>query len=268
MIINEELLATLQNDSGQKSCSLEELKVIYIAYNRPKANGVKINNNFYISFESAPKVQLYIKDNINKDKLSFIEELHFVDATKKEQNILSFIIFEFWQGDKIKQKICRFFFTITPSILLNFAIIKYVTEKALSNTFVALLTAISVFIAIFSLFTISHEHIERKKLRLFENGKLAYYFSVDKNITELGVSAILLTVFGLLLTNDSTTIFWNTWYDIKDWIILILFNLSFFFTFIILRSVIEFYIHRPAIFILGDMKKQSLEIFDKSNKKQ
>jgi hypothetical protein len=47
---------------------------------------------------------------------------------------------------------------------------------------------------------------------------------------------------------------------------LFLVNLSFISTFIVLRSIIEFYVHRPAQYILGDMKKEYLETFQENIK--
>jgi len=126
----------------------------------------------------------------------------------------------------------------------------------------ALLTAVSIFVAIFSLFTISHEYMERKKLQLFENGKLAYYFSVDKLIAELGVCAILISIFVNLIIGESSSRFLEIKNSPIKWVLLLSINLSFFFTFIVLRSIIEFYIHRPAMYIMGDLKRESLEDFN------
>lgn len=270
MNFSNEQIQALKESCGQQDCSLDELKKAYQQLERPKGNAVKVRELFFVSLEKAPNVQFYVTDCKNKDQLAFIEALKFVDSTRNEEGIWKFIFHEFWQGKTWYWKLWRFFQVLLPLIILNVVALFFATEQNIDNTFSALLTAISVFVAIFSLFTVSHEHLERKKLRLFENGKLAYYFSVDKNITKLGITAILACLLaGLLVENslpseitpNETNMFWQSLSNPKDWIILILLNIVVFNTFIVLRSIVEFYIHRPAEFILGDMKKTSLEDF-------
>ena len=261
MQITKTYIKELKNASGECSCSLEELKDIYKGLGRPKGRAVKIRSVFYVSFELTPYVQFKVFDCESKDQLSFIESLHFIDATHKEKSIAQFIWHEFFDGKNWYSKIWRFLSTLLPLVVVNSVIILISTNQNIETTFNGLLTALAFFVAIFSLFTVSHEHLERRKLRLFENGKLAYYFSVDKNLTKLGITAIIICILGIMVTPDEVGKFWNDDcnYNYLDWLILILINVAVFNTFILLRSIIEFYIHRPAEFILGDMKKESLE---------
>lgn len=253
---------TLKKSEGHCDCTVEQLKAIYIELDRPKARVVKLYKDYYVSLEPIYKVQFKVIGSIRKEHLSFIERKVEIDATKDEQNIVRFLVNEFVQGGKLRNKLLRAVETAIPLGLLNLGIRFYATNNSMSNLFLGLLTAVSVFVAIFSLFTISHEHLERRKLRLFETGKLAYYFSVDKNIALLGICSLMSSIFALLIVNGNPKMFWNTNDALQKYLILLLINLSFLATFIVLRSIIEFYIHRPARFMLGDMKKEYLEKFD------
>lgn len=259
--MSKDYIMDIKNAAGYQEIRLDDLKMIYLGHNRPKTNIVQIRDDYFVSFESAPKVQFKVIGRINDDQLAFIETQHFVNATKLERGLLTFVLYEFYQGSNWWRQILRAIYTVTPLVLVSTVAIFYATEQTVANSFNALLTAVSMFIAIFSLFTVSHEHLERKKISLFESGQLAYYFSVDKNITKLGVIAIFASLFAILIAPLGEAAFWRV--DNKNWVILILLNITFFNTFLILRSIVEFYIHRPATFILGDMKKESLENYVK-----
>jgi hypothetical protein len=255
----------LKSSEGDLRLSPDELKQVYIALNRPKVNLIKVDETVYVSFESAKKIQFIITDTNSIDKFSFIEQFNKkLDVTSKEKNYWEFLEMEFFQGKNILHRVWRFVVTIFPVIIFNCLALLFASNANINSFMQGLLTAITVFVAIFSLFTVSHEHMERKKKLLFENGKLAYLFSVDKNITISGVIAIVFSLFTLLLIDENSERFYQNLYlvDIKKVLFLMFGNISFLLTWIVLRSIIEFYIIRPARFILGDIKKQSLEDFE------
>jgi len=267
MNIDEINIDEIKNSKGQFDCTIEDLKKIYILFNRPNSRVVKLYKYYYVSLEPAPAVQFKLTDVAHIESLGFIENKTAIDATREEKNIAEFLLYEFWQGENFFKRLLRFISTAIPLVLFNLILLKFATNNSLSNLLLGILTAISVFIAIFSLFTISHENIERKEISLFKTGKLGYLFSVDKNIAKLGISALVCALFAILMVDNSSDMFWNTTSLFQKILLTLLSNLSFLATFIVLRSIIEFYIHRPARFIFGDMKREYLESFDKQGKK-
>jgi len=252
----------LKNSKGQVDCTVEQLKEVYLSLQRPKARVVKLYKNYFISFKSIPDVQFKINESISREGLGFIESKIEIDATKDEENMFKFVINEFTQGKNFSERLGRFVSTSIPLVLLNMQILMFSTNKSMESLLTGILASVSIFVAIFSLFTVSHEYLERKKLSLFMSGKLANYFSVDRNMAQVGITAILCSLFALLIVNEIPGQFWNTNNNLRGHILLLLINISFFATYIILRSVIEFYIHRPAKYILGDMKKEYLQQVD------
>lgn len=243
---------------GEVQMTLDNLKDLYKQLERPEAKIVKLQNNIFISFEVSPKLHFLLLGETNLDKLLFIDKSIIINAEDKVQGVFKFIFFELWQGKNVFSKLVRFSMTLVPMILFNVLILIYSSNDNVKDLTSGLLTAISVFVGIFSIFTITHEHWKNKALDNFESGKLAYYFSVDKHITELGVTAIISCLYALLISPSGNNIFYHHPLDIKLILVIFLLNVSFFSTYIILRSLFEFYIPRPAKFILGDLKNQSL----------
>ncbi len=266
MNVDESNIEKIKTSEGQHDCTVEDLKKIYLLLNRPDALVVKMYKIYYVSFEPAPKVQFKISDVVSIESFGFIENKTAIDATFEEKTIFGFLLYEFFQGDFFLNKILRFVSTVIPLVLFDLILTRFATNNSLSNLLVGILTAISVFIAIFSLFTISHENIDRKRLSLFETGKLGYLFSVDRNIATLGISALICSLLAILMVDNTSDLFWSTANTFEKVVLTLLSNFSFLATFIVLRSIIEFYIHRPARYIFGDRKKEYLELFDKQGK--
>lgn len=263
--VTKENIRTLikNNAEGQTKISLSELEKIKKILKDDEAKAVKLGSRCYVVFKAMPSIEFKLNAFKNKEQLNFINKLSFIDANVKEVSYEKFLINEFIQG-KGWSRFVRFIKTIFFSILLNLCLYYFSSPGSIQQAFIGILTAVSVFVAIFSLFTISHEYLERKKLSLFEKGKLGYYFSIDKHITTTGVLTIIFAIIGLVASNNNSEKLPAI--DLNYIITIILLNLTFMGVFIILRSIVEFYITRPAAFIMGDLKKDSLKEY--SNERQ
>lgn len=246
---------------GQGDISYNDFLKLYEGLKKPKVNLVKIEKTIYVCFSSIPKASFKVIEEHDLNKFAFIKDINIVDIDNHKQNIISFLFFEFFQGDRWFYKLLRFVETISPIIMINLLLTNFATYETVQATFSALLTALSIFIATFTLFAINHDYWERKELTLFRNGKIAYYFSVDKNVATLGVIAIMTALLGvIIIPSDATPLLKEN--NMKTWIGVILINICLFITYIMFRTIIEFYVGRPAKFVLGELKKKSLETFD------
>ena len=264
--INKKLIEKLKSDqaSGQAGITVNQIKEVSKYLQSNKAKVIKIQDACYLVFAELPNIEFCITDFKKRNDLSFLDQkqLEYIDTSVFETGYTRFLLNEFLQGKGLG-KIMRLFKTLAPLVLLNIAAYYFATPSSVQQTFAGLLMAVSVFVAIFSLFTVSHEYLQRKRLNLFEGGKLGYYFSVDKHITKTGVYSILIAIYGLLAAGqkgarNNTRIFNHS---LNSIVLLVLLNLAFLGVFIILRSIVEFYITRPGKFMLGDLKKVSFKRF-------
>lgn len=245
---------------------ITQLIELYINEEKPKVKIVLSENNAYISLASIGKVQFIIHDIKNENDFSFIEEKQIVNLTKSSQSFIIFFLLEFWQGKSLFKKIWHLFYTFLFIIFINYLLLKFGTDKNLQYVFSGVLSAESIFIAIFSIFVANSDHFKNVKKVIFQNGKLAYYFSIDKNITICGLLAIFSSIIGLLVVGDNATSFSSSLH-IKNWqdlfhinqLIFLLFNISFLNLFLSLRSLHEFYVIRPSKFMLGELKDEFLK---------
>jgi hypothetical protein len=246
----------------------EELIEIYILFERPEGKCVKSYGKCFISFRNIEKGQFLLDEKIKDfEKVSFIDKIEKVDLDKSNQSFIVFFFLEFWQGNSTSKKIFYLFRTVLMLFVFNILIILFASEKNITNFFTGLLTAVSIFIAIFSVFTASHDQLNRKKPELFKSGKISYYFSVDKNLTLAGLVAIFTSLAGIIIVKDSAGNFIllsnvSCGFLVKilsrKGLILLLMNVSFLMTYITLRSLVEFYIHRPEMYIKGELKDDFL----------
>ncbi len=144
----------------------------------------------------------------------------------------------------------------------------YTGEENAHEIFAASLTAVSIFVSVFALFITSQDYLSRRKLDLFTKGQLGYYFSIDKYVTQTGIYAIIATIFGLIVTSSFENNARLYSLDAENIFIIILLNVTFLAVYIILRSLLEFYIIRPSKFIMADLKDESLRDYhdNKGNK--
>lgn len=267
--IDKNYVKLLKNSQGgQFKVDLEEVEKIYRHLDDKSCRVILLDKMCFILFDEIPHTEFAISEFKKLSDINFINssDIEVVDTSKKDGNYFLFLMGEFIQGKSFWKKFWRFFQLLIPLVLLNVFGYLYADKEGINEVFNGLLTAVSIFIAIFSLFVTSHDYLTRKKIVLFESGQLSYYFSVDKYITQTGVYAILMSVLGLIATSsaDAGTLYSS---EIENIIIITLMNLVFISVYIILRSMIEFYIVRPGRFILADMKAQSVADYWKSNQK-
>jgi len=249
--------------------SMEDLKSIYKDYGRPKAKAVIDGGKGYVSLQTTPNVQFIIENIDSKDSFQFIEEIESIDIEQNKESVFLFVVKEFWQGKTIWRRLFHLIYSTGILILFNYIILEHSTEKNILNSFTGILTAVSIFIAVFSVFVANHDQMNSAEKSLFKSGKLSYYTSVDKNVNVLGIMCIGLALFGLLITGDNDNIYFGgKWFNsveelltVKTGVFLLL-NFSFLFAFITLRSLIEFYVVRPGKFLLGRLKDEYLKSFD------
>jgi hypothetical protein len=248
--------------------SLEALKKLYVEFERPSVRIVIDDNNSFISFKSIPKITFKVSAIENETDFAFIEDSIIVSLQAKSHKFLFFVLDEFWQGKNFLSRLFHFISTIMICSFFTFLLLKFGSEKNLQFIFSGILSSISIFIAVFSIFLANSDIYRGKELQLFEKGKLSYYYSVDRNITLAGVIAIIFSLFGLVIVGDDTkslllkiNIKQFSDYFSRECILLYLALLSFFFLFIILRSLIQFYVNRPGRFLLGDIKGKFLKHF-------
>jgi hypothetical protein len=268
--IDKKLVENLKsgNASGQRSVTYSQLELVTKYLDDKKARAIKIDKDCFVVFSEIPNIEFWIKDFTKESQLSFVkDQLDYIDASKYQTNYLMFLIDEFIGGNGFK-RLTRLLATVLPIFLFNFFIYTFETRESTQQTFIGLLTAISVFVAIFSLFTISHDYLQRKRLALFEGGNLGYYFSIDKHITKTGIYSIFISIIGLLSSGDIAGKKINnhlgSFQHHQTIILSILLNMAFLGVLIVLRSIIEFYIHRPGRFMMGDLKRDSFKNFTNS----
>lgn len=258
------------NQSGAKLLvSINDLKSIYKDFDRPKVKAVIDNNKAFLTLQTAPNVQFIIEKLDSESTLQFIEDIVIVNLDKNKQGVFLFILKEFWQGRNVPRKILHFIYTSGVMVFFNYLVLEYSSEKNILNSFTGILTAVSIFIAVFSVFVANHDQMSASEKSLFKTGKFSYYTSVDKNVNLLGIMCIALTLFGLLITGDSDAIYFGgKWFNnVQEFLTkktgtFFLLNISFLFAFLTLRTLIEFYVIRPGKFLIGRLKDDFLKSFD------
>jgi len=244
--------------TGQSRILLSELKKIYGFLGKGSALVICLSSKYYVMFDEIPGLEFVVTDCKKQEDLNFIKNQDFIDASAGQVSYLNFITNELIQGKGYK-RIVRLVQALLPLALLNFVIFSYASTQSIKDTFTGLLAAISIFIAVFSLFTISQEYLKRKQLRLFKSGKLAYYFSIDRHMITTGLIGIYCSILGILITPTNNIQMSQKVVrgNIQQTLEVLLLNLAFFTVFIVLRSLKEFYIKRPGAYIMGDLKKEA-----------
>lgn len=270
IIINSELIEQLKRSKGFQYISVSEIKQIYSHLNNSRAKVIPAFNTTHVVFAELPGIEFCIKGLLKKDDFRFIEDklLNFVDINRRKISYSRFLYEEFFQGDNLKLRLARLTTTILPLVCLNLVGYYFAGTGGTKDILAGILTAAAIFVAIFSLFTTSHDYLSRKELDLFESGSLGYYFSIDSHITRTGVYSILLSIVALTAcsgfdSNNSTNLY--QFYS-RNIITITGLNLSFLGVYITLRAILEFYVKRPARFILGELKKESFDKFRKSTR--
>jgi len=260
-------LYELNKEEHKKIISIDNIKNVYITLGRPMVRVVIKKSNAYLVFENLKNVQFIIHDIKNSEQLSFFENCEIINLNLHDKNFINFIATECWQGKGFMEKLYRSFQIIIAITAFNTLLIFFSTERNI-NTFCSyLITAVSFFVAIFSVFTVNQTHFHKARISLFKSGKATYYFSVDRNLTISGFLAVFLALGALLVTKDTGVDFFTIKhlnFDIhkfisRKFLLLALINASYVLTFITIRSLTEFYVKRPAEYKIGELKDEYLK---------
>lgn len=256
------------NEKGGKYyISVTEIKELYISLDRPYVRCVISERKAFITFKGLDRLQFIVDSISSKDQLSFFEKSEIILLDSYNQSFFKFILVELFQGNKLGQRLNRFLQFGIVCFVFNILILVFASEKNITLVFSSLLTGVSVFIAIFSVFTANQSYFKKNKIELFKKGKISYYYSVDRNMTISGLITILFCLFGLILVkDDAMSDFKFDGFEFsleaavtRKSMILWIVNIAFLLTFVTLRSLVEFYIKRPAKFHVGEMKDEFLE---------
>lgn len=245
--------------SGEQHIALDQFKTIYNSDRNVKVKAVKLKHKIWLSFETFPKMVFYIHDISSLDSLSFVTNLDTVDAWEKEVGFFAFFSNELFQGNTFQEKAFRFLHILIPTMIFNYFLIKYGKSPVIETYFTNIITASALFISIFTIFVASTEYLKRKRILVFRSGSLGYWFSIDKNMCLSSFISIITSLFGNIVLgaqNFSTAIVPTLTFEFI--ILMFLINVSFVLTYILLRSMYEFYVTRPAAFVMGDLKKEFL----------
>lgn len=263
--INKKLIDELKQSKGFLEVSITDLQTIHKLLSDKRAKVIVINRESFVVMAELINIQFQVRGVFKREAFNFIDTdgLSYVNADDNKFGFSRFILDEFFQGAGWQEKLKRSLVTISPLVLLNIVAYYFAAEGSIKDVIAGLLTAISIFVAIFSLFTTSHDYLLRKRLSLFEKGKLGYYFSIDSHITKTGVYTILLSILMLIASSSLVAEESGSLYNLhtQNVIVIIGLNLCFLGVYITLRSIVEFYIKRPARFILGDLKQESIDSY-------
>ncbi len=270
--INDELIEQLKLSKGQQLVTIIELEQIAQLLTDKNAKALVINGSCYIVFAEIINVEFCIPSVNKRSALNFIPngKLEFINTNKMKSSYTSFLLRELWQGKTFWARLRRSLSLLAPLALLNIFIYLFAGTAGIKDVLSGILAAVSIYIAIFSLFTTSADYLARKRLNLFESGQLGYYFAVDKHITKTGVYTIITSILCLITTssydpNKNEVLHWGGLADTTVWIGL---NLCFLGVYLTLRSIVEFYVNRPANFIMSDLKQDSFSEYRKKNEDQ
>lgn len=263
--INQALIDELKESRGFQPVALEDAKHIYGLLSDKRAKVIIIGRDSYVVFAELSQIEFKVKSVFDRKSFDFISEsgAKIVVANEANYSYFRFIVNEFLQGKRWYNRLWRLTTTITPLLLLNVIGYYFADTGGMKDVVSGILAAVSVFVAIFSLFTTSHEYLLRKRLSLFEKGKLGYYFRVDQHITRTGIYTILIAIFTLLICTGFDPDAASTLYEAytRNIATVIGLNLSFLGVYLTLRTIIEFYVKRPAKFIMGDLKRESFAVY-------
>lgn len=261
LAINKNLIESLKQASGQTNLTLSELEQLSDNLDNKNCKIIVMNSSCFVVFQDLINVEFVVEDYEEVSQLQFLDQssLTLIEASGKNVNYLQFVLGELLQGKTNVERLKRLLSTLVPLAVLNMLGFFYASEHGIRDIFTGLLTAASIFVAIFSLFVTSNDYITRKKIELFESGQLDYYFNIDKHITRTGIYAILLSLFGLVVSSayDANRQLYTL--EIQHLIVIALLNLIFLAVYFILRSMVEFYIIRPGKFIMSDLKSDSFK---------
>ena len=163
MAISKEELLEYNKFGKQIIVSVKELLEIYLLFERPIGKGAIIDSRCYVSFKGLEKIQFIIENLNSFDRLEFIEYFEKINLDEQNQSFIKFLLLEFWQGKSVSRKIFHLIYTLAIIFIFNFIVVQYSSEKNISNFFMGLLSAVSIFVAVFSVFTANHDQMNRKK---------------------------------------------------------------------------------------------------------
>jgi len=268
--INRNFVTSLKQSSGSLKLTISDVKEIIKYIDDDSCKIIIMDKKSFIVFNEISSVEFIVLDYKKEIDLAFLNNKNnkIINVSKKNGNYVLFMYDEFFQGTNFLSRVKRFIAIAVPILTLNILGILYGNQQGVGDIFTGLLAAGSIFVAIFSLFITSHDYLTRRRLSLFESGQLSYYFSIDKYITQTGIYSIMLSVFGLIITSgyNSSAKLYST--NIDNIIVVVILNLTFIAVYIILRSMVEFYIIRPGKFMLSDLKTDSFENYRQNKDKK
>jgi hypothetical protein len=263
--INTAFIEQLKISKGQSSITLKQLEEISLLLTDNSAKAIKLGDGCFLKFIELANIEFCITDFKREKDLAFLgPHLMYTDASQQEVTYLKFLFNEFLQGQKF-ERVQRLIVSISPIIVVNLIVYFFATFESMRDVFVGLLSAMSFFIAVFALFIVDSDHFGRKKLLLFEKGKLAYYFSIDKHLIRTATYAILFSLAGIISCSHAQRV--DEHGEVQVALIVILFNLAFIGAIIVLRSIREFYMNRPSAFLMPELKEASFQQYIKKSNK-
>lgn len=92
--------------------TVEELREIYLLFEKPIGKGAIIDSRCYVSFKGIEKNQ-FIIENINSfDRFAFIEHFEKANLDEQKQSFIKFFFLEFWQGKSGLGKLFHLMYTL------------------------------------------------------------------------------------------------------------------------------------------------------------
>lgn len=164
---------------------------------------VQTDSLLICQFSEYARLRILIEDKrhkINESDFSYIEDgkLIFIDVTGHKQSFLSF----FWNELRTNIR-----WLVLLVVVFLFAIISLSTLDTLSNLFTVVSQVVSVFTAVYIVFTTVQAPRGRHDLSLFSEGYLADYHRDDKHFTTLAVITIFVSLFGTLIVKTQSSLF-------------------------------------------------------------
>jgi hypothetical protein len=165
------------NKIHYENIEIPKLRSIHELLGNEECKIVKCFDVYYLTFSSLRNIQFVIKNINNQLELSFLKvpAANFINLDKSNLNYIQFISLELFQGNSAYKKLYRFLSTILLPLFI--VLISFFSDlPAIQNTINSILSAVSIFVAIFTLFVMNNEYVERKISYLFSKGKINYYF--------------------------------------------------------------------------------------------
>jgi hypothetical protein len=197
--INDICVKLLNNEIGVRALdvSLEEFQNIYSTFVNltktiPTVTLVNANDVIVAQFStiSPQHFDIICKYTLFEKEFEFIQKKNWFGPKIPPENFGTFI------GKEIKLNGIKLLFVA----ILGFSLLYWVDNNNLYELLVTLLIQSStLFLSIYMIFTVSQSKSLYKDVSLFTNGVLQKYYRDDKNITQLGIFTIVMTVLTSIL---------------------------------------------------------------------